>query len=129
MVTKRVPSGLTWEQHQDFGSKLKNLWTFLQPSNVDRKNRAICNRLSALLLELRSEMDELVFIDCADKSKNARCDTYFGWRDIPDISSFSFTNARSDLLELRAALLPSNPIGIAMKYIDAILARMDKAGV
>lgn len=129
MASKRIPSGITWQQHQHFGTALKNLWTFLQPSNVDRKRRALCNRLSALLLELRSELDELVFIDCPDKSKNSRLDTYFGWRDVPDISSYGFAEARTALLDLRVALLPKNPDGKAMKHVDAMLARMDKAGV
>lgn len=129
MAVKRVPSKLTWEQHLHFATKLRGLWTFLEKRARDRKDRSLRAWLSHYLLELRSEMDELVFIDCQDRSKNQRLDVYYRWEYLPDISQYGYTQTAADLLELREALLPTNPKGEAVKYIDSMLARLRKAGV
>lgn len=126
---KRVPSNLTWEQHQHVAAKLRVFWTFLELHAMDRKSRTLRAWLSYYFLKLRSEMDELVFIDCKDKPETARLNVYYRWDFSADISSYGYSQARESLLELREALQPTNPKGKAVKYIDAMLARMDKAGV
>lgn len=126
---KRVPSKFSWEQHQHVASNLRNCWTFLERHAMDRKSRTLRAWLSYYLLKLRSEMDELVFIDCTDKPENARFDVYYRWDFSFDISRYGYLQMREDLLALRDALLPTNPKGKAVKYIDAMLARMNKAGI
>lgn len=130
MAAKRVPLGLTWEQHQHFASRLHDIWELVYRPDREKKAPRLCGRLYDLVFELAHEMAEFIYLDLKETPYNPRRDDpYDGWAFSDTKPSFDFNDARDVLHEFREMLLPKNQNCAAMKHINAMLSAMDKAGV
>jgi hypothetical protein len=130
MPVKRVPLGLTWEQHLQFAARLRDLWELVYSPNRDKTKMLLCSKLFALNRDLAFEMAEYVYLDCKGTSYvPTRDDPYDGWRFSEAKFEHSFADIRTNLINLREALLPTNPKGKAVSLIGKMLAAMNKAGV
>ncbi len=130
MAVKRVPLGLTLEQHQQLAFKLHNLWKLVYGPQSDKTKPKLCGILFELIMKLAYELAEFVYLDLKGTGYNpTKDDPYDGWDLSPLTSGFSFQVARTDLVDLREKLLPTNPQAEAVKLIDAMLAAMGKVGV
>ena len=129
MATKRVPLGLTREQHQQRASKLHELWKLVYGPHRDKTNPKLCGILYELIQKLSYEMAEFVYLDLKGTGYDPkRDDPYDGWDFSEAKPGFNFYDARTDLIDLREELLPANPQTEALKIIDAMLTAMSRAG-
>lgn len=124
----RNPTGLTWEEHQYLGKKLRAIEALLLGFERDDEKRG--TQLNSLFEKIVSELDELVELDCPDHPQNTRREIYIARAGtapyFPTLDEISFSYAWDTLTELKARIIGSNPNGAVLKHIEACLIFIQK---
>lgn len=130
MAAKRVPLGLTIEQHREMAEMLRKLGKHLRIESPDRsKIGAARASILGMLVTLTGELDEFFHLDSKPDPDGTRPRVYYGGDPVGDMSHYSFLESRDDLEDIRQRLIRNKSAAKAMKCIDAMIAKMNLVGL